>query len=403
MSESSGALQGIRILDFTRVLAGPFCTMLLADLGAEVIKIEHPQGGDETREWGPPWAGEGDDRQSAYFISVNRNKRSLTLNLRSEDGRDIARQLAAKSHVVVENFKVGGMAKFGLGYDDLKTHNPALVYASITGYGQDGPYHQRPGYDYVVQAMSGLMSITGPTNGEPHKVGVAIADVITGLFTASSILAALRHAEHTGQGQHIDISLLDSTIAALVNVASNYLVSEAAPRRYGNQHANIVPYQTFEAADKLFVVAVGNDRQFAALCKVIERTDWISDPRFATNPARVENRDTLIPLLQDIFHQQNAAVWVEQLLDAGIPAGPMNDIPAAVNDPHIIARGLIEDITLSNGVASRMVGSPLGLSETPPVTRTPPPALGEHTADVLSSVLKLDDDTIANLRQAGTV
>ena len=252
----AGALAGVRVLDFTRVLAGPFCAMLLGDLGAEVIKVENPNGGDDTRQWGPPYFGEGESALSAYFVSVNRSKRSLTLNLKTEQGRAIARQLVADSHILIENFKVGGMAEYGLGYDDLKTLHPALVYCSITGYGQDGPYRDRPGYDYAIQAMSGLMSITGPADGEPHKVGVAVSDVFTGLFALTSILAALRHSERTGQGQHIDIALLDSQIAALVNVASNYLVSGQTPPRLGNAHPNIVPYQTFRAADRDFVLNV---------------------------------------------------------------------------------------------------------------------------------------------------
>lgn len=400
---SNGALTGVRILDFTRVLAGPFCTMLLADLGAEVIKVEHPQGGDETRHWGPPWAGDDNDRQSAYFISVNRNKRSMTLNLRTERGQALARELAAQSHVVVENFKFGGMAKFGLDYETLRADNPALVYGSITGYGQDGPYHDRPGYDYVVQAMSGLMSVTGPADGKPHKVGVAIADVITGLFMSTSVLAAIRYAEQTGTGQHVDVALLDATLAALVNVVSNYLVSETPPRRMGNQHPNIVPYQVFDASDVPVTVAVGNDRQFAALCELIARPEWATDPRYATNSARVQHREELVPMLQAIFSTQPAAYWVEQLLAAGIPTGPLNDLPAAVNDPHIVARGLIENITLANGVPTRMVGSPLTFSETPTAIRTPPPLLGQHTDEVLRDVLGMDAEAIAALHTNGVV
>lgn len=390
------ALGGVRVLDFTRVLAGPSCTMLLADLGADVIKVEHPARGDETRQWGPPWHGDGDSRQSAYFLSVNRNKRSLTLNLKSDAGRTIARQLAAQSHVVVENFKVGGMAAFGLGYDDLHALNPALVVCSITGYGQTGPYHQRPGYDYVIQAMSGLMSITGPADGEPHKVGVAISDVIAGLYAANAIQAALRHSQQTGQGQHIDISLLDTQIAALVNIAGNYLVSGETPPRLGNLHPNIVPYQTFEASDGAFVMAVGNDRQFTALCRIIGREAWLDDPRFSTNPARVENRETLVPLLQDVMRGRTRAAWIEALLGAGIPAGPINDVAQALNDAHVRARGLADDV-------QPYVSSPLKLSATPPTVRSAPPALGEHTDDVLCDVLGLDDARIHELRESGVV
>ncbi len=393
MTTVNGALDGVRVLDFSRILAGPFCTMLLADLGADVIKIEQPDSGDGTRQWGPPWYDAGDEWQSAYYLSVNRNKRSVTLNLKTAAGRDLARQLAARSHVLVENFTVGQMASFGLGVDDLRLLNPALVYCSITGFGQTGPYRDRPGYDYVIQAMSGLMSITGPEAGPPYKIGVAISDVIAGLYASSSILAAVRHSEHTGQGQHIDISLLDTQIAALVNVASNYLISGQTPPRYGNQHPNIVPYQTFDAADGAFVLACGSDDQYAKLCALLERPDLRDDPRFATNPARVANRALLIPILQEIFARQPAAVWVEKLLAAGIPAGPINDIPTLLDDPHVQARGLVFSADLL-----RLIGPPAQFSATPPQVRSLPPKLGEHTAEVLREVLDLDDGTLARFR-----
>lgn len=392
------ALAGIQVLDFTRVLAGPFCTMLLADLGATVIKIEHPFGGDETRQWGPPWFKDGDSQFSAYYLSVNRNKRSLTLNLKTDAGRELARQLAAKSQVVIENFKVGGMAEFGLGYDDLKLLNPSLVYCSITGFGQTGPYRDRPGYDYVVQAMSGLMSITGPAEGEPHKVGVAVADVFTGLFAISAILAALRHSEHTGEGQYIDIALLDSQIAALVNIASNYLVSGQTPPRLGNEHPNIVPYQTFSASDQDFVVAVGNDRQFSQLCAIIGQPELARDPRFTTNPQRLKYRSELIGILQTAFRHHTANEWVEKLLAAGIPGGPINNVAQSLNDPQIRTRGLIHQIETAAGNLLPLVGAPMRLSATPPEIYLPPPALGEHTDHILREVLNLDDDTIAIYR-----
>ncbi len=401
-NETHGPLAGLRMLDFSRVLAGPFCTMMLADLGADVIKVERPGSGDDTREWGPPWFGEGEDALSAYFISVNRNKRSLSLDLKSEQGRQIARDLAARSDVVVENFKVGGMASFGLGYDDLRALNPALVYCSVTGFGQDGPYHARPGYDYVIQAMSGLMSITGPVEGPPAKLGVAISDVIAGLFAASSILAAVRRAGQTGEGQYIDVALLDTSIAALVNVASNFLVSGQAPKRYGNQHANIVPYQTFEASDRAFVLAVGNDGQYGKLCALIDRPDLRDDPRFATNPARVAHRDALVRELDAVFRTRPAGDWVDDLLAAGIPAGPINDIPAVVDDPHIRARGLIHDLDVG-GEVLRMVGPPVQMRPDGVSVHTPPPQVGEHTDAVLREVLGLDAAAIADLRAAGTV
>jgi crotonobetainyl-CoA:carnitine CoA-transferase CaiB-like acyl-CoA transferase len=385
------ALAGVRVLDFTRVLAGPFCTMLLGDMGADVIKIENPSGGDETRQWGPPW---DTNILSAYFLSVNRNKRSLTLNLKTKAGQSIARQLAAESHIVVENFKPGEMARFGLSDADLRQINPALVYCSITGFGQTGPYRDQPGYDYAIQAMSGLMSITGPVEGESVKVGVAISDVVTGLFALSSILAALRHSERTGEGQQIDIALLDSQIAALVNVASNYLVSNQPPQRFGNQHPNIVPYQTFRAADGEFVLAVGNDRQFGQLCALLERPDLRDDPRYATNPARVANRDSLIPTLQALFLHRPAKAWVDALLNSGISAAPINDIPTILNDPHVQARKLVHDA---------FIGPPIQLSGTPTQVLLPPPLLGQHTDDVLRERLKLDHETIAAYYAAGVV
>lgn len=403
MIDTPRALDGLRVLDFSRILAGPFCTMLLADLGADVIKIEQPGSGDGTRQWGPPWfendSENGTESQSAYYLSINRNKRSLTLDLKSETGQELARQLAAQSHVVVENFKAGGMTGYGLDYAALHALNPALVVCSVTGFGQDGPYRDRPGYDYVIQAMSGLMSISGPVDGPPTKLGVAISDVIAGLFAASAILAAVRHAERTGEGQYIDVALLDTSIAALVNVASNFLVSDHPPKRYGNQHPNIVPYQTFRAAEGEFVLACGSDGQYARLCTLIDRPDLRDDPRFATNPARVKHRDILVPILAEIFTTRPAAEWVEKLLAAGIPAGPINDLPAILDDPHIQARGLVH--TADNGL--RLVGPPVQLSETPASVRSLPPTLGEHTAAVLREVLGLDAEQIARYRAEGVI
>lgn len=379
----TGALEGLRVLDFSRVLAGPFCTMMLADLGADVIKVENPQGGDDTREWGPPWAGEGDDRQSAYFLSVNRNKRSVVLDLKTEAGRETARRLAARSDVLVENFKPGAMAKFGLSYERLKEDHPQLIYCSITGFGQEGPYRDRPGYDFVIQAMSGLMSITGPEEGPPFKVGVAVSDVTAGLFAASSILAALHYRRSTGLGQKIDVSLLNSQLAALVNVAANYLVSRRPPERHGNQHANIVPYQTFRAADGWFVLAVGNDAQFAKLCDLIDQSELAADDRFQTNPARVANRRRLEEILAPILERQTVEEWVRALLKSGIPAGPINDIPSILEDPHVAAQGLLRSVWLEGATAVELIGPPVHLSETPAVVTSPPPTLGQHTEEVL--------------------
>lgn len=395
----NGALSGVRVLDFSRVLAGPFCTMMLGDLGADVIKVESPGEGDDTRQWGPPWHGD----QSAYYLSANRNKRSLTLNLKTPEGQNIARRLAARSHVLVENFKVGQMDGFGLGYDDLKSANPSLVYCSITGFGQYGPYADRPGYDFIVEGMSGLMSITGPIDGEPYKVGVAVSDVFTGLFALSAILAALRHAERTGEGQYIDLALLDSQIAALVNVASNTLVSGQTARRFGNGSANLVPYEVFHASDGDFTLGVGNDRQFAALCVLIGQPELARDPRFTTNPARVEHRADLIPLLRPAFKHKTAGEWVDILLAAGIPAGPINDVATILNDPHVQARGLIQNITASDGEPVKLVGSPAQFSATPAEIRLPPPSLGQHTDTILREELGLDEATITRYREKGII
>ena len=394
-------LTGIRILDFSRVLAGPFATMLLADMGAEVLKIESLQG-DDTRQWGPPWYGAGDDRQSAYFLSVNRNKRSLALNLKTTDGQAIARQLAAESQLLIENFRPGGMDGFGLGYDALSAAHPSLVYASLTGYGQSGPYAEQPGYDFVIQGQSGMMSITGPADGEPHKLGVAISDVIAGLFAAVSMLGALRHAEASGQGQRLDIALFDTSIAALVNVVSNALVSRQPTARYGNAHPSIVPYQPFTASDRSFTVAVGNDRQFAALCRIAGHPEWAADPRFASNPARVEHRDALIALLDPVFRQRAADAWVSELLAAGVPSGPINDVAAVLDDPQVAARGLIHEVDLL-GDTLRLIGPAVGFSATPPAVYAPPPLLGQHTDAILRERLGLSDGEIARLRAGGVI
>jgi crotonobetainyl-CoA:carnitine CoA-transferase CaiB-like acyl-CoA transferase len=393
------ALAGLRVLDFSRVLAGPFCTMLLADFGAEVIKVEQPNTGDDTRQWGPPYAGE----LSAYYLSVNRNKRSLTLNLKTPEGVALARQLALQSDVLVENFKVGGMAAYGLDYAALRPENSGLVYCSITGYGQTGPYAERPGYDYVIQAQSGLMSITGPKDGEPYKVGVAISDVLTGLFASNAIQSALLHREKTGEGQAIDISLLDSQIAALVNVASNYLVTGTPPARHGNAHANIVPYEAFPASDGMFILAVGNDGQFRAACAVIGQPELAQDTRFATNPTRVQNREELIEILRELFKTRTAEAWVEAFLEAGVPAAPIQDIPTALTHPHSVAHGLVERVTLADGSQVDLLAPIQKLSQTPPTIHRPPPLLGQDTDAVLRDLLGLDATTIADYHARGII
>lgn len=401
---NSGPLTGVKVLDFSRVLAGPLCTMMLADLGADVVKVEHPERGDDTRHWGPPWFGTGLERLSAYFISVNRNKRSLTLDLKTSEGRALARDLALHAHIVVENFLPGQMAEFALGYENLSSLHPALVYASITGFGQDGPYADRPGYDYVIQAMSGLMSITGEEEGPPVKVGVAIADVLAGLNATVGILAALRHAEYTGQGQHLDISLMDSQLAALVNVASNYLIGGQIPLRYGNRHANIVPYQTFAAQDREFVVAVGNDRQFKDLVTLLGAPQLAEDPDFSTNPARVANRDALTARLTPLFKQDRADEWVAKLLSLGIPSGPIQTVAQAFEDPNTRARQMRIDLKTEGSKESlSLVGSPLHLRLTPATVKSPPPLLGQHSTEVLREWLALSDDEVEVLRASGAL
>lgn len=392
-------LSNLKVLDFTRVLAGPLCTMLLGDFGADVVKVEHPQRGDDTRQWGPPFAGPPDDLMSAYFLSVNRNKRSLTLNLKHPDGQTLARQLASQADILIENFKLGQMTTYGLDYPTLHDINPRLIYCSITGYGQDGPYAHRPGYDYAVQGQSGLMAITGPPDDQPYKVGVAITDVIAGLFAANAIQSALLYRHQSGEGQYIDMSLLDTTIAALVNVNSNYLVSGQSPKRYGNAHPNIVPYEAFQAADGTFIIAAGNDSQFQSLCRLINHPEWATDDRFVTNPARVQNREALISLLQPILKTRTVSNWVDSLLSVGVPAAPINDIPDVFNDPHVQARNIVQQILLSNGVNVDLVTAPAKLSETPATIRHAPPMLGQHTDAILHDWLNLDPAIIQNFRQ----
>ncbi|MCU0491810.1 MAG: CoA transferase [Chloroflexaceae bacterium] len=395
-----GPLHNLLILDLTRVLAGPYGTMILADFGARVVKIEQPGRGDETRQWGPPFTAGG---QSAYYLCANRNKESLALNLKHPEGRAIVRELAARADVLVENFKVGTMAGLGLGYESLRQLNPGLVYCAITGYGQSGPYAQRPGYDAVIQAQGGLMSITGTAKGEPLKVGVAVVDITAGLYAATSILAALHHRSHSGEGQLIDIALFDVQLGWLANVASAYLVSGRPPGRYGNAHPSIVPYQTLPTADGWLMLAVGNDGQFAALCHVLGQPGWINDPRFATNPARVQHRESLIPLLEAALGQRPTQEWVEALLDAGVPCGPVNDIPTALADPQALARGMVQHLADADGDPVPLVGPVPKLSATPATLRSAPPGLGQHSAALLRELLGYDEERIAALRAAGVV
>ncbi|MGE6378915.1 CaiB/BaiF CoA transferase family protein [Peribacillus muralis] len=378
----SGALEGVKIIDVSRVLAGPFCSMILGDLGAEVIKIEHHQSGDETRGWGPPFA----QGESAYYLCANRNKQSMTLNLKSEQGKEIFRELVSSGDIVIQNFKTGTLEKMGLGYEDLKEFNPQLIMASITGFGLTGPYKDLPGYDYIIQAMSGLMSITGEKGGKPVKVGVAIADILTGLYTCIGILSALHHRNESGQGQEIDISLMDCQVSSLVNVASNYLFNGLPPERMGNQHPNIVPYQTFRTSDGELVVAVGNDEQFSRFAAVIGSPELAEQQRFKHNEKRLLNKEELIPILEDSLKRKTKKEWKVLLDDAGIPNGPINDIAEMFEDPQISARGMLMAMDHPTIADLRLVGSPLNLSKTPVTMRKHPPLYGEHTDAILTEM-----------------
>lgn len=401
MSEASEALlDGIRVVDLTRVLAGPYCTMMLGDLGADVVKVEEPRKGDDTRGWGPPFAPGG---ESAYFLSANRNKRSLTLNLKDPAGIEILRRLIERADVLVENFRTGTLEGWGLDYDRLQAIRPGLIVCSITGYGQTGPFRERPGYDFMVQAMAGFMSITGPEDGEPYRAGVAIADLAAGMFATSAILAALVGRARTGAGQRIDLSLLDSQVALLSYVASNYLVSGERPRRYGNGHPNIVPYQSFRASDGHFAFACGNDGQWKRFCQAVGRTAWIEDPRFATNGARVENRTSLVPLLSELFATRTAAQWMTLCDEVDIPSAPIHTVDQVFDHPQVRARGLRQEIEHPTGGRLSIVASPMKIPTAPSEVRRPPPLLGEHTQSVLSDELGFSAEKIAELRASGVV
>jgi len=394
-------LDGIKVLDLSRVLAGPWCTQLLADLGAEVLKIERPGAGDDTRHWGPPWHGEGERRVAAYFLSCNRGKKSAAIDFAQPEGAALVRRLAANADVVVENFRVGGLAKFGLDAASLRAANPRLIYASITGFGQDGPYADRAGYDFIIQGMGGMMSITGLPDGEPGggplRSGVAVADLFTGMYTCVSILAALYRREKTGEGAYVDLALLDTQLAMLANQAENALVSGQNPPRQGNTHPNIVPYQPFEAADQPIIIAVGNDRQFARLAEICGHSEWTADPSFATNEARVGNRAEIVGLVSAAIRERPAAEWLGQLDEAGIPAGPINTITQALADVQAQHRQMVRTL---GGVP--LVGSPVRLDGERADSGLPPPALGEHTADVLAA-LGVDPTEVDRLRAAKVV
>ncbi len=396
----SGALDDILVLDLSRVLAGPYGTMVLSDFGARVIKVEQPGLGDESRAWGPPFASEG---QSAYFLCVNRNKESITLNLKRPEGQAIVRALATRADVLIENFKVGTMAALGLGYESLRQLNPGLIYCAITGYGQTGPYAHRPGYDIVIQAEGGLMSVTGPVDGAPLKVGVAVVDITAGLYAVNSILAALHHRARSGAGQMIDIALFDVQLSWLANVASAYLVSGLPPGRHGNAHATIVPYQPFAAADGYLMVAVGNDGQFARFCAAIGHPALSADPRFITNPARVAARAELLPQIAAIIAERPVAAWVDALLAVDVPCAPVNDIPTALADPQAQARNMVQTISTTDGSPLRLVGPAPKLSATPAAIRSAPPRHGQHTEAVLGELLGYGQAEIARLRDVGAI
>ncbi|WP_434623496.1 CaiB/BaiF CoA transferase family protein [Azospirillum sp. B2RO_4] len=399
----AGPLSHIRVLELSRVLAGPWSAQTLADLGADVIKVERPGAGDDTRAWGPPWAGD----QSAYFLSTNRGKRSITIDFERPEGQELVRKLAAQADVVIENFKVGGLVKYGLDYDSLKAVNPRLVYCSITGFGQTGPYRNRAGYDFMIQGMGGLMSITGQPDGEPGggpvKVGVAVTDIFTGLYATIGIMGALAHRDRTGEGQQVDLALLDVQVAVLANQAMNCLVGGKAPQRLGNAHPNIVPYQAFATRDGYIILAVGNDGQFAKFCAVAGRPELARDERYATNPARVANRKELVALLEELIRTRDSHDWLSALEEVGVPCGPINDLTAVFEDPQVKARNIHQDLPHPTQGSVPTVASPIRYSGTPLVHDTAPPTLGQHTDTVLAESLGLGEADIAALREKGVI
>jgi crotonobetainyl-CoA:carnitine CoA-transferase CaiB-like acyl-CoA transferase len=417
------SLTGIRVLDLSRVLAGPWCTQTLADLGADVIKIERPRGGDDTRAWGPPFlkdASGNDSAESAYYLGTNRNKRSVTCDIAQPAGQELIRELAKVCDVFVENFKVGDMARYGLEYEALKALNPRLVYCSVTGFGQTGPYRERAGYDYAIQGMGGLMSVTGerdgfvdaegrPVGGGPQKVGVAVADLFTGMYATVAILAALRHAERTGEGQFVDMALLDTQVAMLANLGANYLVSGKAPGRAGNAHQNIVPYQVFEVAPAAngsqdhLILAVGNDSQYARFCEIAGRPDLAIDPRFAKNQDRVRNRAVLVPMLEPIMKSRAKADWLAALEAAKVPCGAINNLAEVFADPQVNERGMVTQWEHPLQPGLRLVNSPIRLSATPVRQHLPPPLLGQHTDEVLRELLGWPQERLADLKSSGAI
>ena len=398
----SKALGNLRVLDLSRVLAGPHATQIMGDLGAEIIKIEKPFAGDDTRFWGPPFLKDKDGKdttESAYYMSVNRNKKSVAIDISHAEGQKLIHRLLESCDILIENFKVGGLEKYGLSYAQIKDRYPRLIYCSITGFGQTGPLAAEPGYDLMAQAMAGLMSVTGDPKGPPMKVGVALSDVITGLNATIGILAALNHRHETGRGQHVDVSLIDCTLASLVNLAQYYLTSGKTPARFGNAHSTIVPYEAVEAADGYIIVAVGNDGQFRRFCMMLEKPEWADDPRFANNSARVLNRATLVPMIENLIRQKPSSYWIEQMRDLDIPGGPVNTIDQVFAMDQVQHRQMEIEMHHVNAPAPvKLVGSPLKLSDTPVAYKNAPPVLGQDTHDVLTEILNLSADDIAALK-----
>lgn len=401
---NSGALSGVRVLDLSRVLAGPWATQILGDLGADVIKIEKPGAGDDTRSWGPPFlpSEDGKHGDAAYYLAANRNKRSVTIDFAKPEGGELVRRLVPHCQILVENFKTGGLKKYGLDYESIRAINPSIVYCSITGFGHTGPYAKRPGYDYIIQGMGGLMSLTGEPNGEPMKSAVAVADLFTGMYAVTAILAALRHAERTGVGQHIDAALLDTQVAMLANLGASYLTSGARPVRLGNQHASIAPYQVLATADGHIILAVGNDGQFRDFCEAAAAT-LADDPRFAHNEARVQNRAALTEALGAIMRTRTTAAWITALEAAQVPCGPINTLDQVYVDPQVVSRELVETVTRANGADIRLAASPLRMSETPPVTRAAPPLLGQDTDAVLRNLLSASEMELRAWREGDII
>ena len=401
-----GPLEGIRILDLSRAMAGPYCTMMLGDLGAEVIKVERPGRGDESRGWGPPFVGQSADNssgESAYFLSVNRNKRSITVNLKSSEGKAIIQRLASSCDVLVENFRTGVLDKLSLGYEDIQKLNPNLVYCSISGYGRTGPYAERPGYDVIIQAEGGMMGITGPIDGPPSRVGVPIVDITTGMFAATSILAALRARDQTNEGQLIDISLFDTQAALLSNVASNYLIGGSDPQRTGNDHPNLAPYGAFRAQDRWLVLGVANELQWETFCAAIDRQDLRDDVRFKTNGDRIAHRTALSEILSEVMSVRPASEWLGAFRNAGLPCGPINDVAAVFDHPQVQLRDLILNVEHPSAGPIQLTGFPYKFEQTPADLRLPPPLLGEHTEEVLTEVLGYSKEEVARFQERGAI